>query len=330
MRSTALRLAVTGALSVALAGCVSGAALVGVHDAPSQVSTTAPVAPQTAEAIATRVLAQADEAAAAQPAQANQLRARALTGAALAVADAASRLGAGTPPATAPLTRTEAPKVLAISRGTAWPRAILVQTSTQDGAAVLNLLTSPDAQTPFRLSAAARMHPGASVAALDPLGQGSRLVTDESKVAVAPNALLEEYAASLAFPKPAAAKDVDTGDPFSVAVRANAAAQAKSFGKLATLTQRHVVQPQDTVAIELRDGGALVFALMERTDTITRRPGAKPLVPTNPDFKRLVPKKEITTSAELKSYETVVFTVPAQGRASVVAADEVLFSAKGA
>ena len=40
-------------------------------------------------------------------------------------------------------------------------------------------------------------------------------------------------------------------------------------------------------------------------------------------------KKTLTKSAELKSYETVVFTVPAEGKASVVAVDEVLFSAKG-
>ena len=41
-------------------------------------------------------------------------------------------------------------------------------------------------------------------------------------------------------------------------------------------------------------------------------------------------KKTLTKSAELKSYETVVFTVPVEGKAQVVAVDEVLFSAKGA
>jgi hypothetical protein len=328
MRTAALlRLATVTILAAALTGCAGGA-LVGVHDAPSQVSTTAPIAPQRAQAIAARVLDKADQAAAAGPAEAKALRAEALTGGALAVADAASRLEAQAPRTTAPLTRTDPPKVLAVSRGTGWPRVMLVQTTTQDGAAVLNLLTSADARTPFRLSAAARMHPGATVAALDPLGKGSRLVTDASQLAVTPDALLQQYAASLAFPRPTAAKDVDTTDPFSTAVRANAAAQAKSFGTLAALTQEHVVHPKDTVAIELRDGGALVFALMERTDSITLKPGGKSLTPSA-EFQRLVGKKTLAKSAELRSYESVVFTVPTQGRASVVAADEVLFSAKG-
>jgi hypothetical protein len=154
------------------------------------------------------------------------------------------------------------------------------------------------------------------------------MVTPQTKLAVQPVALLKEYAASLAYPKPVAAKDVNGTDAFSTAVRAHAAEQAKKFGKLATLKQTHTVQPDGTVAIALRDGGALVFGLLERTDAITLRPGGKSLTPSA-DFQRLVRKKALTKSAELKSYETVVFTVPATGKADVVAADEVLFSAKG-
>jgi hypothetical protein len=328
MSRSTTRLAAVAALALALAGCGAGPGLVGVHDAPAQVTTTAPISPDTAESIATRVLAKAAEAAAAKPADAQQLRTEALTGSALAVANAASRLesGAATPPA--PLTRTDPPKVLAVSRGTAWPRLILVQTATAEGGAVLNLLVSPDAKTPFRLSAAVPMQPGASVAALDSLNAGSPVVTTGGTLPVQPAALLTEYAASLGYPKPAAAKDVVPADPFSAAVRAHAAEQAKAFGKLATLKQVHTVEPDSTVAIALRGGGALVFGLIERTDTITLTKGGKSLTPST-DFQRLVRKKTLTKSARLKTYETVVFTVPAQGRARVVAADEVLFSAKG-
>jgi hypothetical protein len=328
MSRSTTRLAAVAALALALAGCGAGPGLVGVHDAPAQVTTTAPISPDTAETIATRVLAKAAEAAAAKPADAQRLRTEALTGSALAVANAASRLesGAATPPA--PLTRTDPPKVLAVSRGTAWPRLILVQTATAEGGAVLNLLVSPDAKTPFRLSAAVPMQPGASVAALDSLNAGSPVVTTGGTLPVQPAALLTEYAASLGYPKPAAAKNVVPGDPFSAAVRAHAAEQAKAFGKLATLKQVHTVEPDSTVAIALRGGGALVFGLIERTDTITLTKGGKSLTPST-DFQRLVRKKTLTKSARLKTYETVVFTVPAQGRARVVAADEVLFSAKG-
>jgi hypothetical protein len=313
--------------ALGLAGCGATTALAGVHDAPAQVTDRAPISPLSAQRIVERVIAKADEADQAKPAAAEELRAEALTGAALAVAKAADQLGdAGA--ARNPVSRPEPPKVLAVSRGTGWPRLIVAQT-TEDGGSVLNLLVSPDPSTPFRLSARATMHPGASVSALDPLAQGSPVVTDGADLVKEPDQLLGEYAASLAFPKPAKAADIDGGDQFTRGVKANAAAQAKAFGKLATLTQKHEPQPEQTVAVQLRGGGALVFALLQRTDTITLKKGGKSLTPSA-EVQRLVHKKTLTRSAELKSYETVVLTVPKEGKASVVAADEVLFSAKGA
>jgi hypothetical protein len=319
---------VVAALALTLAGCGAGSAIVGIHPAPAQVTTTAPISAQSARQIAQRVMTQVEQADAAPAAEAKDLRAKAMTGTALATANAASDLGAAHTSSQA-LTRPEPPKVLAISRGTTWPRVILVQTTNADGAAVLNLLSSPDARTPFRLATRATMHPGASIAALDSLVKGSPLVTDDSTVAQAPEGLLTGYAASLAYPKPAPAKGVDASDPFSMSVRANAAVQAKAFGKLATLTQTHTVDPAQTVTIGLRGGGAVVFAVLKRTDTLTLRPGGKSLTPS-PEFQKLVGKKTLSKSAQLTTYETVVLTVPAQGAATVVAADESLVSAKGA
>jgi hypothetical protein len=316
------------AAALGLAGCGAGTALAGVHDAPAQVTNQAPISPESAQRILERVVMKVDEADQAKPEVAKDLRAEAFTGAALAVAKASDQLGESAV-APSPVSRAKEPKVLAVSRGTAWPRLIVAQTTTGDGGSVLNLLVSPDARTPFRLSASATMHPGASVSALDALTKGSPVVTDGADLVKAPKDLLAEYAASLAFPKPPKADDVDGSDQFTVGVKANAAAQAKSFGKLATLTQKHEVRPEQTIAIQLRGGGALVFALLERTDTITLKKGGKSLTPSA-EFQRLVGKKTLKKNAELKSYETVVLTVPEEGKAAVVAADEVLFSAKGA
>ena len=155
------------------------------------------------------------------------------------------------------------------------------------------------------------------------------MVTPGTKLAVQPADLLKEYAASLAYPKPVAAKDIDAADPFSTAIRAHAAEQAKTFGKLATLKQTHTVEPDSTVAIALRGGGALVFALLERTDTITLRPGGKSLTPSA-DFQRLVRKKTLTKSAELQVLrDRRLHRARRRARPTVVAVDEVLFSAKG-
>jgi hypothetical protein len=146
---------------------------------------------------------------------------------------------------------------------------------------------------------------------------------------VAPKALLQEYAASLAYPGPRTAPHVEQADVFAKAVRANAAAQAKSLSKLASLKQKHVAQPESTVAISLKDGGAVVFGLIERTDTITLKPSGKSLTP-NPDFQKLLGRKTLTKSAQMRTFETVVFTVPPKsGRAALVAVDETLVSAKG-
>ena len=324
-----LAMVVAVALTTTIAACGGGSELVGVQEPPTEVTTTAPISAHNADEIATRVLAKVAAAESAPAAEAKTLRAEALSGAALAVANAAEQVDSPQATPTEPVTRAEAPKVLAISRGTQWPRLILAQSTAANGAAVLNVLVSPDAKTPFRLSTRATMHPGSSVAALHSLTEGSPSVTDGTEVAIVPDKLMAQYAASLTYPKPASAPDVDADDPFSTAVRANAAAQAKSFGKLATLTQKHVVQDDRTIAIALKDGGALVFGMMERTDTITLAKGGKSLTPS-PEFQRLVKKKSLSRSAELKSYETVVFTVPDSGRAVVVGADEVLYSAKGA
>jgi hypothetical protein len=316
------------ATAALLAGCGAGPAVVGVRDVPAAVTTTAPLDARSADRIAQRVLAAADAAASVPAAEAKEARAAALTGGALAVAGAVGAASADQASALEPLVRTAPPKVLAVSRGTGWPRVILAQTTAADGAAELNVLVSPDARTPFRLSASATMHPGATVSALDPLPQGAPLVVDGSGLATAPTALFRDYAAALAFPKPAAPRTVSLDDPFSTAVRANAAAQAKAFGALAVLTRKHSVVPDTTVAIRLKDGGALVFTLMLRTDTITLKKGGKSLTPS-PEVQRLVRKRTLARSAELRTYESLVFTVPAEGPASVVAVDEVLASAKG-
>ena len=319
-----------GALTtLALAGCGVGDALVGVQDAPREVGDTAPVSAESAEAIAARVLTDAARAREASGAQAKELRAKALTGAALTVSNADSRLARAGSTATEPVTKPEAPKVLGISRGNAWPRVMLVQSSREDGRTALNLLVSESATEPFKLASSAPMQPGTSVAALDSLDQGSPLNPSGKGLAITPEALLAEYAASLGYPKATAAPHVNRSDVFAQSVRANARSQAKSLSKLATLTQKHVPQPEGTVAISLKDGGAVVFGLLERTDTIALKPSGKSLTPSE-DFQKLIGKKTLDDQAQMRTYETVVFTVPPKsGTASLVAVDETLVSAKG-
>jgi len=71
-----------------------------------------------------------------------------------------------------------------------------------------------------------------------------------------------------------------------------------------------------------------VFGLVERIDTITLKPTGKSLTP-NADFQKLLGKKSLSKQAQMRTFETVVFTVPKSGKASLVAVDETLVSAKG-
>ncbi len=310
-----------------LSACGAGGALVGISDPPAAVTTTAPVSAESATAIATRVLDAAQSAHSAKGAEAKRLQQSALTGAALTVTSADRRLESDAMSPTDSVTRREPPRVLAISRGSAWPRVILAQ-SMDEKTPVLHLLVSPKPSEPFKLSASARMEPGAEVAALNTLESGSPVVSDGAGLPVKPTTLMSEYAASLAYPKPETPAAVQADDRFGRAVRAEAGEQAKALGKLATLTQKHQVDAGQTMAVFLRDGGAVVFGLLKRQDTITLKPGGKSLTPSK-DFQKLVGKKTLTEKAELTTYETVVFTVPAQGKASLVAVDEQLVSAKG-
>ena len=203
--SRSLRLvALTASAAVALGGCAAAGPVVGLHDAPAAVTTVAPLSPSHARDIVSRAFTAASQAESTTGAAADKARATAYTGPALTAAAARSRLESAQPgpgrqgsPALSP----SQPGLLALSRGFGWPRAMVAQTVPSGGSLpVLHLLTSPNAVTPYRISASATMLPNSTVRRFDPLPQGSRLLTDGTGLAVAPTALVTQYAGSLSFP----------------------------------------------------------------------------------------------------------------------------------
>ncbi len=329
-RSRSISLAaLVAAAAVGLSGCGLGNTMVGVHDAPPEVTTAAPLSVAGAQAIAGRVLNAAAAANSVPGAEGDKQRAAVLTGSALALATAAARLPPASAPTGAPVQKPAAPRVLAVSRGRSWPRAMFVETTSADGGQTLSLLLCEDANSQFKLAAAATMQPGASVPALDAFAAGSAVNPDTKDLVGQPGALLTEYAAAVAYPKPKAPEHFDLGsDQFATVLRRNAAAQAKALGSLAAFTQKHVVDPKQFFSLRLRSGGVVVFGLMKRTDTLKLKPKGKALAPSA-DLARLLKKKKLTKSATIATYESVVFTVPPQGKAAMVAADEQLISATG-
>jgi hypothetical protein len=329
-RASALGVAAICA-ATSLAGCGAGGAMVGLHDAPVEVTTGAPLSASSAQAIAQRVLTASEAARGATGADGDKRRAAVMTGTALAMASAAAKVPTpASNPTNQPVQKPTPPTVLAVSRGRSWPRAMFVETTRDDGTQVLSLLVCQDANSEFKLAAAATMQPGAMVPALDSFTAGSVVNPGaKDKAAGTPAALLAEYAGGVAYPKPATSGHFDpSDDQFATVLRRNAAAQAKALGPLASFTQKHAVVPDRFFSFQLRTGGVVVFGLMKRSDVLKLKPKGKALKPS-PELAKLLKKTKLTKSATISTYESVVFTVPPDGKAAVVAVDEQLISATG-
>lgn len=314
------------AAAAALTGCGLASAVVGLHDAPVERTDAAPLNVDGAENVAARVLDAAVAARGAKGAAAAKAQPAVLAGSALTHARAVTKLG--TVAASDPLQRPVDPQVVAISRGKQWPRAILVGTLDEASKTqTLHVLMSTAATDPFKVYASVPMLPGTSVPALGDFATGAPLVGAGSKGAMVatPQQALTAYAGALGHPTPAANKLVSNRDSFATALRASNAAQTKSLGALATLTQKHAVAP-GTLAFQLADGGALVFGQLTRQDVIAAKPTAKALgIPAT--YSKLVGKTTATKSLTINSLESLVMLVPTKGAATVVGADEQLVSA---
>jgi len=341
-----------GLLSLSLAGC---ATVVGVTDAPTATVGGALPSPQ-AQAIATQVVAAAEQATAAPGAEGDAVRATAFSGTALTAASADAKLAA-TVSQEAKNARTltaSPPVVLAVSRGLDYPRSMVVQTTrAQSGLPVLHLLTTPDVRTPYRIAASTLMLPSAAVKAFDKVAQGSPVLGDGSGLVVRPEDLTKRYAASLAFPAAAAPTEAPpteappteatpteatpteatptdapfTDDTFATGVRASAVSQSQGLATIATLTQQHDLA--DVIGgLRVAGGkGALVFTVLDRKDSVVNKPGA--VVTPLPAFTALTGLTTVTAEASQHTLEFVAFFVPERGQAVVVGAEEHLVAASG-
>lgn len=222
---------------------------------------------------------------------------------------------------------TSPPTVLGVSsQSKDSPAQILAQTSLKEsGASVLALLVGdPDGQN-FRIVALTPMVEGATLDALDPPNEGSGLVGDGSGLVAAPKQVMQDWAASVAYPD-ATKSALIAADPWSDLMRTQAQAQAKSVGAEGLFAQTHV--PGEVLGgLRLKGGvGAVVFADVTRTDAIAlHKPSS--MTPAK-DVTALTGIKKITTEAKLVSSEFVAFVIPATGQVRLIAAQDQLTSAK--
>lgn len=313
------------ALPVTLGGCGVGTSLAGVHDAPAERTDGASVSAETAQKVADRLVGEAVTVSTKSGTSADSERAEVLSGpalrevqAAVASKDSTSRTG-----------RTVKDlEVLAVSRGTQWPRAVLA-TSQTEGVQYLHALVATSADAPYTLFADVPMAAGSSVPALAPVEQGSPVTVSKAPLQEVTSAATA-WAKGVSFP--AAKKspqDVSVSDGFSAALKKNAKATNKDLGDLADYRQRQAVAPGETVSFELVDGGAISFLPMTRTDTITATDKLKELKIEQQALKHVLDASTVKRALSVKHAETLALVTPAEGKARVVGASDVLQSAKG-
>ena len=328
----AFALVVVGiACGVSVTGCGAGHAVLGIHEAPKANTTLAPLTADHAKSILTRVFTAAQQVEATTGKAAHAAARTAYTGEGLRAANARVRLVTVQPAVVgSPLLAPKQP-LLAVSRGFGYPRIIFTQTVASEGSLpILHLLTSLDAATPYRISESATMLLNSTVKRFDAISQGSPLLSDNSELAVAPTALLTAYAGGMAFPVKAVANPPFAADVFSNQVRGKAAATAKAVAAQATLSQVHKVIPSSVYAVRQAGGDALVFGVIERTDSFTVKKGQAVNIIENKGFVLLSGKTNVTKAASITTLEFVVFAVPrSNAQATLIAASEQLVAGSG-
>ena len=332
MTRKARAFAMSIAISVSLSGCGAANAVLGVHAPPKANPSAVPLTPDQAKVILTRDFTAAQQGDTKADTTPRDVLRTAYTGEGLLAANARVKLAKVQPTrAVSPLLAPQQPRLLAVPRGFGYPRVLIAQTVVSEGPLpILYLLTSPDASAPYRIQASATMLLSTSLKPFDSLAKGSPLVTDGKGLAVAPAALLGAYAAGMAFPAKASASPTFAADIFSGQVRAKAASVAKAVAAQATFSQTHKVLPGSVYAVRQAGGDALVFGVIERTDSFAVKSGQAVNTAENKEFVLLTGKTRVTKTATITRLEFVVFAVPrSSGQATLVAASEQVVAGSG-
>lgn len=317
---------------VSLTGCGVAHRVLGIHEAPKANPASPPLTGAQANAILARVFAAAYQSDVTSGAAASAGQRTAYTGEGLRAVGGRVKLAGGRPTGgSVPVPRPPKPRLLALSRGLGYPRVIVAQTVTAvGGLPTLHLLTSPDAMTPYRISASVTMLSLSTVKPFDPISQGSPMVTDGGGLAVAPVVLLTGYAAGMTFPARVLARPPFGADAFFTQLRARAAGVARAVAAQATFSQVHRLVPGSVYAVGQSSGDGLVFGVLERTDAFAVKSGQAVSTVADKEFVLLSGKNRVAQRASRTTLEFVAFTVPrSRGLATLVAASEQVVAGSG-
>lgn len=197
------------------------------------------------------------------------------------------------------------PTVLAISRaeeGTT--KYIVAQTVPEDGVPRLHLMATGGTPDLFRIVWEGDMLPGTSVGQFERRSLGSPVIgpETESELYFKPEAVQRLLGRVMDYPIMDATPNLRTSG-YAPEVREQARSQAAAVEEQATFRQTHQVRDQNLTTIELGDGSAITFGVLDRRSDFQVRDGMELTPPET--FRAFVNDAAITDSARV---DWLVFT----------------------
>jgi len=219
--------------------------------------------------------------------------------------------------------------VLAISRDDGEsPAYMVVQSVPESGLPELHLIVSEDDGENWLIGWSAPMLAGTEVGTFDPRSEGSTVLRDSAgELSMSPSQAVDRLFEILDYPFAEERPDFRTND-YGPQVRKATEAQASSVSEQATLSSEHDLRSGTLRTIELADGSAITFPVLERTSTFDVKDGMILKPPTA--FAHLAGDDTLTNSAELRTLVFLAVHIRTDGGApEVIAAREQVFEASG-
>lgn len=223
------------------------------------------------------------------------------------------------------------PTVLAISRAEEGEdmKYLVAQTVPEDGLPKLHLIATGGPPENFRIVWEGEMLPGTAIEPFERRSLGSPVLDPEapSQLWFKPDAVMRQLGRILDYPMPENQPNLKTSG-YAPEVRDQARTQAAQVDEQATFRQTHKNRDQNLTTIELADGSAIAFGVLDRTSVFRVRDGMELSPPDT--FRVFVDDGSITESAQI---DWLVFTavhIPTERTAPrLVAVHEQIVGAEG-
>ncbi|USQ79323.1 hypothetical protein NF556_17185 [Ornithinimicrobium faecis] len=221
------------------------------------------------------------------------------------------------------------PNVLAISREDGeFPAYMVVQSVPESGLPELHLMVQEEDGGDWKIGWSAPMLAGTEIGTFDPRSEGSTVIRDgKAGLTNYPSYVVDMLFQILDYPFADERPDFRTNN-YGPQVRAAAEEQAASVAEQATLTQDHSLRSGTLRTIELADGSAIMFPVLERKSTFDVLDGM--ILEPSSAFAHFAEDDTITDSAEMTTLVFLAVHVRADGGdPEVIAAREQVVGANG-